>query len=81
MTQAEILRTVSAVVGDVVGIDGLEVQPAMTARDVEGWDSLAHVTIIVSLERAFGIRFRIGEIATLKNVGELVGHIAARLPR
>ena len=81
MTQAEILRAVSSVVGGVVGIDGLDLQPAMTAKDVEGWDSLAHVTIIVSLEKAFGVRFRIGEMASLKNVGELVNHIAARLPR
>lgn len=81
MTQTDILRTVSSVVGDVVGTDGLDLQPTMTAKDVEGWDSLAHVTIIVSLEKAFGIRFRIGEIATLKNVGELVGHIASRLTR
>jgi len=80
MTQTEILRTVSVVVGDVVGIDGLDLQPAMTATDVDGWDSLAHVTIIVGLEKAFGIRFRIGEIATLKGVGELVSHIASRLP-
>ncbi len=80
MTQTEILRTVNAVVGDVVGIDGLDLQPAMTAADVDGWDSLAHVTIIVALEKALGIRFRIGEIATLRNVGELVGHIASRLP-
>lgn len=80
MNQTEILRTVSSVVADVVGVDGLELQPATTARDVEGWDSLAHVTIIVALEKAFHIRFSIGEMATLKNVGELVGHIATRLP-
>jgi acyl carrier protein len=79
MTQTEILQTVSSVVGDVVGIADLELQPAMVATDVEGWDSLAHVTIIVSLEKTFGVRFRVGEIATLKNVGELVGHIASRL--
>ena len=53
----------------------------MTARDGEGWDSLAHVTIIVALERAFGIRFRMAERAALKNVGDLVNHIATRLPR
>jgi acyl carrier protein len=72
---------VSSVVADVVGADGLDLHPAMTAKDVEGWDSLAHVTIMVALERAFGIRFRIGELATVKNVGDLVGHIATRLAR
>ena len=77
----DILRTISAVVGDVVGVEGLELQPATTAADVDGWDSLAHVTIIVSLERVFGIRFRIGEMASLKNVGELVGHITSRLQK
>ena len=79
MTHGEILDKVSDVVGQVVGADDLKLSPASTAADVDGWDSLTHVQIMVALERAFGVRFRTGEMASLANVGELVDRIAARL--
>lgn len=79
MTAAEILEQVTRIVAETVGLDDLALVPSMTAADVEGWDSLAHVQIIVAIERAFGLRFRTGEIATIKNVGELVERIGARM--
>lgn len=57
---------------------GLAVDASTTARDVRGWDSLANVELMVEIEETFGIRFRTGEVAGLKNVGELVGVIARR---
>ena len=51
-----------------------------TAKDVEGWDSLMHVTLLVNVERAFDIRYRDAKMAGLQNVGELVDLIASRLP-
>jgi acyl carrier protein len=56
----------------------LTVDASTTARDVRGWDSLANVELMVEIEEAFGIRFRTGEVAGLKNVGELIGVIARR---
>lgn len=47
----------------------------LTSHDVEQWDSLGHVQFIVMIEQEFGIRFDIGEIADLKDVGELVALI------
>ena len=44
----------------------------MQAYDFEGWDSLAHIGIIISLEEEFKLRFSIGEITNLKNIGELI---------
>ena len=41
------------------------------AADVEGWDSLQHVTLILSIERAFGIKFTSKQVAKLENVGEM----------
>jgi acyl carrier protein len=79
MTHEDILAKVSDTVGHVIGIDGLKLTPANTAADVDGWDSLTHVQIMVALERAFGVRFRTGEMASLANVGELVDRIASRL--
>ena len=41
------------------------------AADVEGWDSLTHVTLVLTIEKAFAIRFKSSQVASLKNVGEL----------
>ena len=78
MTHAQILEQVSEIVADTIGLESLVLTPASTAADVEGWDSLANVQIIVAIEKRFGIRFRTGEIATIKNVGELIARIAGR---
>jgi acyl carrier protein len=51
--------------------DDLVISRSTTANDVVGWDSLTHVTLLVSLEERFGIRFKSSEVADLKNVGEL----------
>ena len=52
--------------------DELVVTRATTADDVEGWDSLTHVTLMLGIEKRFGIRFKSSQVASLKNVGELV---------
>jgi acyl carrier protein len=57
---------------DVFDDDSLVISRETTAADVEQWDSLMHVTLMVHLERQFGIRFSSSEVADLKNVGELV---------
>jgi len=44
----------------------------MTANDVEGWDSLSHVNLIVAIETKFNIRFNQKELLTFKNVGDLL---------
>jgi acyl carrier protein len=58
--------------------ESLELRRETTAEDVEGWDSLTHVELLVEIERAFGIRFNTGEVAGLANVGEMVDLIARR---
>jgi acyl carrier protein len=62
----------------VLDNDTLELLPNMTASDVEGWDSLTHIDIIVSLEHEFKIRFTTAEISNLKNVGELEALVAGK---
>jgi acyl carrier protein len=67
---------------DVFDDDELLVSRETTAADVEAWDSLMHVNLMVQIERHFGIRFSSAEIADLKNVGELADlverHVAAK---
>jgi acyl carrier protein len=57
--------------------DELQVTPQTTAKDVEGWDSLMHVTLIVNVEKAFDVKFSSSEVAALQNVGELLKLIEA----
>jgi acyl carrier protein len=56
---------------EVFDDDTLLVKDETTAKEVPGWDSLTHVSLIVAVESEFGIRFSSGEINALKNVGEL----------
>lgn len=63
---------------DIFEDNQLTISPETTAKDVEGWDSLAHVQLLVAIEKAFGIRFNTGEVANLVNVGEMVELIALR---
>ena len=63
---------------DVFDDDALEVHSAMTAGDVDGWDSLTHVRRMLSVERAFAMRFTASEIGRLKTVGDLIELIARK---
>jgi acyl carrier protein len=54
------------------------IDAATTAGDVPGWDSLAHVKIILAVERAFAFRIRTTEMARLDNIGALVDVVIAR---
>jgi acyl carrier protein len=50
--------------------DSLVLSPELTANDVDGWDSITHVMIIVAVEKKFGIKLGAAEIQRLRNVGE-----------
>ena len=73
-----IFSRVQDVVRDVLDKPDLELRPDMVARDVEGWDSIAMVNIILQTQKTFGIRFKSTEIDELHNVGDFVSKIAAK---
>jgi acyl carrier protein len=52
--------------------DTLEVHDSLTAADVDGWDSVTHVRLLLAIERSFGIKFTAGEIGRLRSVGDLM---------
>ncbi len=60
--------------------DELQISRQTSAKDVEGWDSLMHVTLIVNVEKAFHVKFSSSEVAALKDVGDLLDLIDARTP-
>lgn len=55
--------------------DSLTLTETTTAKDVEGWDSITHVLIVVAVEKKFRVKFTAGEIQQLKNVGDLAALI------
>jgi acyl carrier protein len=58
--------------------DALSVRDDMTAKDVENWDSLTHIDLIVAVEKVFGVKFTTREVHELANVGDLVKLIAEK---
>ncbi len=66
---------------DVFDDDSIVVTPELTADDVDEWDSLAHIRLVVAVEKKFGMKFSAAEVGELKNVGELVTLIEARAGR
>jgi acyl carrier protein len=75
MEDLEILKRLSTIVADLLDLDSVELTITSVADDVDGWDSLAHVRIVVAAEEAFGCRFTTNEITGLKTVGDLVALI------
>ena len=78
MDEAKIYSTLTQVFEDVFDEESIVLTPELTADDVDGWDSLTHIRLILTVERTFGVKFTTSEIAKLKNVGELVSLIANR---
>jgi acyl carrier protein len=53
--------------------------PELSAKEVEEWDSLKHISLVIMVEERFGIKFRVGEVESTKNIGEFVALIRDRL--
>jgi acyl carrier protein len=52
--------------------DSIVLKRETTADDIDAWDSLSHINLVIAIEMAFNIRFALGELQALKNVGEMV---------
>jgi len=59
--------------------DDLMLKNNMSAENIEDWDSLSNISLIVAIEKAFSIRFEMGEVAQLKNVGEMIEVIRTKI--
>ena len=81
MDDSSIQDQLATIFRDVFDDPDLHLTPATTARDVPGWDSMNHITIVVAAERHFGVKFQTSEIETLQNVGELTRLIGAKLAK
>lgn len=79
MTDAQILAALTQVFRDVFDDDDIVLNPEMAADDIDGWDSQAHVILIVAAEVRFGIRFLTAELESLRNVGQFSRLIQSKL--
>lgn len=78
MNRTEILHSVNEIFADVLDNPSILLNESTTAEDVEEWDSLTHVQLVVAIEKKFGIRFTAKEIQRWANVGELLTSIESK---
>jgi acyl carrier protein len=79
MTEAEVRSQLNDVFRQVFDDDSIVIHDAMTAKDIEGWDSLNHVNLVVAAEKHFRVRFTTKEVNGLKSVGDLIALIGRKL--
>ena len=79
MSPEEIYDRLTPIFYDIFDDDDIEVSAELCADDVEEWDSLSHIRLIVAVERSMGIRFSSAEITNLENVGQFVGLIKGKI--
>ena len=75
MNSTEIYEKLTAIFRDVFDENDLSLKPETTADDVDGWDSLTHIRLVLAVSKAFGVKFSASEIGNLNNVGEFVALI------
>jgi acyl carrier protein len=78
MSQPEIIARLQTIFDDVF-LEPVVLTPALTAKDVPEWDSTLHISLMVAVEKAFGVRFRVGEVETTRSVGEFADLILKRM--
>ena len=75
MTREEIFKGVDEVFQEVFDDETIHVTDSTTADDIEDWDSLEHINLVVAIENHFNVKFNMGEVTAFKNVGEMVDKI------
>jgi len=75
MARDDIIARLNDIFRDLFMDDRISLSDCTTAADVEGWDSLTHINVIIAVESAFDIKLDMAEVAELRDVGELVTRI------
>ena len=72
MTKEAIYEKLAEIFIDVFDDENIKIEDSTTSEDIDGWDSLTHITLVGVIEDEFGIKFRMEDIPKMKNVGEMV---------
>lgn len=78
MTQTEVITRLQEIFDDVF-LEPVALTPQLSADEVEEWDSLIQISLLVAVEHAFKVRFRVGEVESTQNIGEFADLIIKRL--
>ena len=79
MDRDEVYETLNEVFRDVFDDPSITVDDSTTSDDVDGWDSLEHINLIAAIEQEFGVKFNMGQVVSMKNVGEMVDIIMSQM--
>ena len=79
MDDRELYSKLTGIFHDVFDDDEIVLTPQLTAADVDGWDSLKHIRLVLSIEKDFGVQFSAAEVGRLKNVADLAGLISSKV--
>lgn len=79
MERDEVIRQVNEIFIDVLDRKDIVLRDDLTANDIEEWDSLAHIRLVVAIERKFNLHFASKEIQSWENVGEMIDCIYEKL--
>jgi acyl carrier protein len=78
MTPDQILQRLNETFQEVFDDDELTIKPEYSAEDVDGWDSLTHIRMLLTVEKTFGVKFSTSEVGQLQTVGDLVKLIQSK---
>ena len=79
VNRSEIMNKVAQIFRDVFDDKELVVNDNTCANDIDDWDSIEHINLVLAIEKEFSIKFDMNEIARLKSVGEIVRAIESKL--
>lgn len=79
MSREEVYEQLNEIFRDIFDDEDIVVNDDTTADDIEDWDSLEHINLVVEIENTFEIKFNMGEVNSMKNVGEMVDIILGRI--
>ena len=79
MEKSEIIMSLSNIFKDVFSDSSIVITDNLSAKDVDEWDSLTHMLLIVEVEKLFGIKFKLKDLNKMKNVGDMVEIIQGKI--
>ncbi len=78
MNRAEAIAKLQTIF-DNLFLEPVTLTPSVSAKNVPEWDSLTHISLVVAVEKAFSVRFRVGEVEQTNNIGEFADLILKRM--
>lgn len=79
MSRDEVFVKLNEVFQDVFDDESITVTETTTADDIEEWDSLEHINLLAAVEQEFGMKFNMGQVVSMKNVGEMADIVLSQI--